>query len=221
MSETDTRTATQKIEDLEKVVTMLYQAVAQIKPAVENLLSAQGDMALVKDALKLLNKKTEAIIQVAAAETGITVASVSDVVVKMNVEDLKAQVAGYLANGHLVAATEVADDSFMVCEESDAEGKLVNPRIQFRLDSRDEATKAALKGKKVGDTVSFGEGKFNAKLLEVYTIVPPKAPEAAAAAVTAATEVSTEVPAVTMDATPAETTPDTAAEAPAAEEATA
>ena len=182
MSEnTDKRNATQKIEDLEKVVTVLYQAVSQMKPALENLMRSQGDMALVKDALKLLNKKTEAIIQVAAPETGITVSAVSTLVVKMNVDDLTAQVAGYVANGHLVAGDEVADNSYLVCEESNADGTLANPRIQFRLDSQDKATADALRGKKAGDVVSFGENRFNAKILEVYTLAEPKAPEAATA----------------------------------------
>jgi hypothetical protein len=179
MSEnTDKRTATQKIEDLEKVVTVLYQAVSQNKNALEALLRSQSDMALVKDALKLLNKKTEAIIQNAAPETGITVASVSATVVKMNVDDLTAQVAGYVANGHLVAADEVADNSYLVAEELNADGTLANPRIQFRLDSQDPATVEALKGKKVRDVISFGENKFSAKLLEIYSLVEPKAEDA-------------------------------------------
>ena len=146
---TDKRTATQRIEDLEKVVTMLYQATAQSKNALENLLRSQGDMALVKDALKLLNKKTEAIIQCATPETGITVQAVSALVVKMNVEDLTAQVAGFVASGHLTAADEVAADSYLVCEELAADGTQVNPRIQFRLDSQDASTQEAFKGKKV------------------------------------------------------------------------
>ena len=173
---TDNRTATQKIEDLEKVVTILYQAVGQMKNATEHLLKSQGDMALVKDALKLLNKKTEAIIQVAKPETGITVASVSTLVIKMNVDDLTAQVAGHVASGNLVATDTVAADSYLVAEELNADGTLANPRIQFRLDSQEPATVELLKGKKVGDTISFGENKFSAKLLEIYSVVEPKAP---------------------------------------------
>lgn len=178
MSDTkDTRTATQKIEDLEKVVTVLYQATAQLKNATESLLRTQGEMNIVKDALKIFNKKTEAIIQAATPETGITVKSVSDLVVKMNVEELTAQVAGFVASGHLVAAEEVAANSYLVCEELGADGTLVNPRIQFRIDSQSEETVAALAGKKAGDTVSFGENKFSAKILEVYSLVEPKTPE--------------------------------------------
>jgi hypothetical protein len=200
----DKRTATQRIEDLERVVTMLYQATAQSKNALENLLRAQGDMALVKDALKLLNKKTEAIIQVATPETGITVQAVSALVVKMNVEDLTAQVAGFVTSGHLTPADEVAADSYLVCEELAADGTQVNPRIQFRLDSQDASTQEAFKGKKAGDTVSFGENKFSAKILELYTLTEPKAPEAAPAeAASEATAADATAP-TTGDAAPAE-----------------
>lgn len=202
MSE-DKRTATQKIEDLERVVTMLYQSTAQIKSVVENLIKSQAEMGLVKDALKLLNKKTEAIIQAAAPETGITVATVSNLVIGMNVDDLKAQVAGYLASGHLAATDEVSDNTYLVCEEYNADGTVANPRIQFRLDSQDQATRELLKGKKVGDTISFGENKFSAKILELYTLLEPKAPEAAPAE------------AAPAEAAPAEAAPAETAEVPA------
>ena len=176
----DKRTATQKIEDLEKVVTVLYQNMAILKNGIDTLMRSQGDMGLVKDALKLLNKKTEATILAAKPETGISVASVSDLVVKMNVEELKAQVASYLSGGHLASAEEVAADSYIVCEEYNRDGSLASPRTQFRVDSQDEATQGALKGKKAGDTVDFGDTKFLAKTLEVYSITEPKSPEAQA-----------------------------------------
>jgi hypothetical protein len=178
---TDKRTATQRIEDLEKVVTVLFQNTTQMQNAFQNLSRLPSDIGLMKEALKLLNKRTEAIIQVAAPETGITSDAVSDVVVKMNVEDLKAQVAAHLANGHLVPSEEVSDNSYVVAEEYNPDGSLANPRVQFRLDSLDDATKELLKGKKAGDSVSLGENKTSAKVLEVYALAEPKAPEAAPA----------------------------------------
>ena len=208
---TDKRTATQRIEDLERVVSALYNAASQQKSVIENLLTATGEMGLVKDALKLLNKKTEAIIQVAAAETGITFQSVSDSIVKMNVVELTSQVAAYVANGHLEAASEVSDNSYLVAEELAADGSVANPRIQFRLDSQDPATQEALKGKKAGETVSFGENKLSAKILEVYSIVEPKSEQAAEAA---PAEVAAEAPAAEAAAPAQDTLP---AETPVAE----
>lgn len=209
MSESvDKRTATQRIEDLEKVASVLYQNLIQMKNVTDSLLGMQGDVGLLKDALKLLNRKTEAIIQTAAPETGITVASVSALVVKMTVDEMANQVSAYVANGHLAASDEVAANSYLVCEEYNADGTLANPRIQFRLDSQDQATQDTLKGKKVGDTVSFGENKFDAKITEIYSVVEPKAPEAAPAQEASA------------DAPVAEAAEATETEAPAATETT-
>lgn len=174
MSEVDKRTATQRIEDLEKTVVMLYQVMSQVKPSVDHLLQQQSEMVLVKDALRLLNKKTEAIVQAATTAAGITVDNVSALVVQLNVQDLTAQVEAYLKNGHIVVAEEVAENSYLVCAELDSAGTVVNPRIQFRMDSQDSTTVESLKGKKAGDVVSFGEDRFSAKILEVYTLVEPK-----------------------------------------------
>lgn len=196
----DKRTATQRLEDLERVVTMLYQSVGQHKNALDGLLPLKGEMNLIKDVLKLLNKKTEAMVQVAAPETGINPKSVSDLIVKMNVADLEAQVAEYVKNGHLLPADEVSASSYVVCEESYKDGTLANPRVQFRLDSQAEALVEAMKGKKIGDTISFGEDKFDAKILEIYSVVEPKAPEAAPSEAPPAAEAS----APALDALPAE-----------------
>lgn len=192
----DKRTALNRIEDMERVLVGLFQAVASHKQQLENVLGMQGDVVMVKDALRLLNKKTEAIVQLATPETGITVQAVSDLMVKMNVADLTGQVAAWVSSGHLTPADTVDTNSFLVCEEQNADGTLANPRIQFRLDSQDSSVTELLKGKKAGDVVTFGENKFNAKVLEIYSITEPKAPEAALA-----TDSSTA--ATTTDAAPA------------------
>lgn len=205
----DTRTATQRIEDLEKVASVLYQNQVEAKKLIESLLSMQGDVGLLKDALKLLNKKTEAIIQTATPETGITTPAVSALVTKMVVDEMTAQVAAHVQNGYLAVASEVASDSYLVCEEYNVDGTLANPRIQFRLDSQDEVTQNTLKGKKVGDLVNFGENKFDAKIVEIYSVLDPKAPEAAPAVETApevpTTEVSAETAPVVTETTEAAT----------------
>jgi hypothetical protein len=203
----DTRNATQRIEDLEKVASVLYQNQIQAKNATDGLLAMQGDVGLLKDALKLLNKKTEAIIQAATPESGISVTTVSALVTKLVVAEMADQVAAYVTNGHLTANDEVAANSYLVCEEYHPDGSLANARIQFPLTSQDEPTQTAMKGKKVGDTVSFGPDKFDAKVLEIYTMVEPKAPEVAAtvAETDAAETDATDVSAETVVEAPAET----------------
>ena len=71
------------------------------------------------------------------------------------------------------------------------DGVIVNPRIQFRLDSLEEATVNALKGKKAGDVISFGADKFSARILEVYNIAEAKSQEAQAAEAQATADVAT------------------------------
>ncbi len=219
MSNTDKRTATQRIEDLEKVLTGLYQAVMTHRSAIESLASLKDDMPLVKEALKLINKRVEATIQAANPESGITAEAVSAILVTMNVADLTAQVQGYLANGHVVPAEYVADGTFLVCEEYGQDGTLTNPRVQFRLDSQDAAIQETLKGKKAGDMVSFGESKFTVKVLEVYALAPPNPPQAeeqspaqenVPSEESAQTEAATETASETQSATEtAESTPET------------
>lgn len=177
----DKRSASERISDLEKVVSAIYQNLVQHKNSIESLMPLKGDMNLLKEVMKLLNKKTESIIQAATPETGITAAAVSDLVVKMNIEELRAQVTAYVANGHLVAAEEATATSYLVCEEHNKDGTIANPRIQFRLDAQDPTLSEAMKGKKVGDIVSFGDDKFDAKVLEIYDIVEPAAPDSSAA----------------------------------------
>lgn len=214
-NQVDKRTATQRIEDLERVASVLYQNQVVAKNATDALPKMAEDVSLLKDALKLLNKKTEAIIQAATPETGINVTTVSALVTKLVVDEMAAQVAAHVTNGHLVAANEgeVEANSYLVCEEYHPDGSLANARIQFPLTSQDEPTQTAMKGKKVGDTVSFGPDKFDAKVLEIYTMVEPKAPEAATET-PAATETTTDAPAETTTPEAAETA------APAATETT-
>lgn len=203
----DKRNATQKIEDLEKVATMLYQAVAQLQQVVQGLSGAVGEVPLIKEAIKLLNRKSDAIIQAAKAESGISAQAVSAGVTAMNVDEMKGQVQGYLANGSITPdAPEVAGNSFIVAEEYNSDGTMANPRVQFRVDSQDKETTAVLIGKKVGDTVSFGPNRFDAKILEIYTLPEPKPAAPTLAAVPDAPAQEAQAPAATPDAAPAEAT---------------
>ena len=175
----DPRTATQRIEDLEKVLTVLYQDAQRHEEMIAGLSGMKNDMTLVKDALKLINKRTDAIIQSASSDSGITSASVDTLVIQMNVAELVQQTANYVTAGHLAPTDTIVDNTFVVCEEHNSDGKVINPRIQFKLDTQDPATQESLKGKKAGDTVSFGENKFTVKVLEVYSLLDPNAPKAA------------------------------------------
>ena len=211
----DNRTASERIQDLEKVLTVLYQAAQRHEEILGGLGGLKNDMTLVKDALKLINKRTEAIIQSASPESGVTSASVDTLVIKMNVDELTQQTANYVTAGHLAPTDTIVDNTFVVCEEHNSDGKLINPRIQFKLDTQDPATQESLKGKKAGDTVSFGENKFTVKILEVYSLLDPTAPKSEEPVPEAP------VPDNSVGSTEPTTTAETAPEAPAEQAAPA
>ncbi len=196
----DKRTATQKIEDLERVVTALYQANEKITNAIQQLAavgeSLQNDNNLMKDALKLLNRKVEAIVQVAASGSSINPESVNAAAVKLTVNEMSDQVAGFVKNGHITSSEEVALNSYVVVEELTQDGVVVNPRVQFRLDSQPKEVQDPLLGKKVGELANFGEGRYDVRVLEVYSILPPKSEVPA--------EAPPEAPAAPAEAAPAE-----------------
>lgn len=199
---TDKRTATQRIEDLEKVVTSFYQALTNlnqvmvsVRTDMDSLMTIQNDIALIKEATRILNNKSDAIIQVAKPETGISLESVSKLVIDMNVENLKNQVDNFLNNGLIVASEEVTSKGFVVVEELNLDGTVNNARVQFRMDSQNETTKTALQGKKVGDLVDFGENTYRVKILEVYSLVDKTAPTASVETAPESATVSSESPA--------------------------
>lgn len=203
MSEnTDNRTATQRLEDLERVVASMYQALGPALGQLEALGPVKNELELVKEVLKLLNKRVEATIQLAKPETGITSDAVSAAMAQMAVAEMAGLVKGWLDSGALTTTDTVTDQTFLVCRELNSDGVEVNPRVQFRLDSQDQVTQDALRGNKAGVTVSFGENRFSVQILEIYALTQPKAPEAAPSA--------TEAPPA------AETAPEASAEAPAA-----
>ncbi|CAM6005499.1 unnamed protein product [Sphagnum balticum] len=214
---TDKRTATQRIEDLEKVLAMVCNGLNQLQGAVQALFQSQNELGPIKTALKILDRKTDGIVHSASADGGITFAAIKKYVEDLNIQDLKKMVADYLAAGKVVPTDVVAGDSFLVCEEYQPDGTLQNPRVQFRMDAQEKSTTDLLTGKKVGDLVSLGESEVSLKILELYTITPEKAPETPAppapapeaatpATDTANSEASQAAPAAT-EATPAPAAP--------------
>jgi hypothetical protein len=176
---TDKRTATQKIEDLEKVVTMLCQTVFQLQNTNKALTQLQSDVGLLKHSTKLLDRKLDGVITSASSESGITLDSVKAFMIDASIKELKDQVANHLKNGELLPANEITANGFCVCEEYGTDGAVTDPRVQFRLDSQKKETVDALLGKKPGDLVTFGDNTFSVKILEVYALPPTPSPDAA------------------------------------------
>lgn len=170
----DTRTASQRLDDLERVCATIFSATQELIRVNNEMSNLVADVPLLKDAAKLLNRRIEAVVEAANGPGGLTNDNVNAAMVRMNTEELKSQVAAWVASGALVPSDAVAADSFVVAEEFDADGKTF-PRIQFPMTSQGEEVQSKLNGAKVGDSVDFGDGKRSLKVQEIYTVPAPAA----------------------------------------------
>ena len=165
----DKRTASQRLDDLERTVMAAYQTLDQMA----------RDLMTIKEAIKLLGNKTSAI----ATAANISDETISKLMVDQNVAELKEKVTVLISQGILVASDEpLADSSFVVGQEVDTDGKIVNPRIQFTLGSIQPEIREKIKAGKIGEAIELQEGKLKFLITETYKIVAPKAPEAQAEA---------------------------------------
>lgn len=176
----DKRTASQRIDDLERAVVSVFQVANNMA----------RDNQLIKNALKLMDNKLESIMKASVAGEPLTNEVISRYMRDIEVAELKEKVTNLVTQGFLVATEAVEDGAFIVGSENepDAEdgtaGKVVHSRLQFTLQSLDPAIQEKLKGAKVGDTVRFKDDALVFKVLEAYKIVnptPAPAPEAPAA----------------------------------------
>jgi hypothetical protein len=177
MSNTDKRTASQRIEDLERAVMSLFQ--------VNNNMAK--DLTMAKDALKLLNQRVSAVIKLLSNNTTNTLVNEDTVDGEMKnaqMEELKQKVTNLVNQGLLVPAKVVGEGTFIVGTENEKDnedgtpGKVQHPRVQCTLASLSKDVQDQLVGAKVGDTISFKDVELVFKLQEVYQIVNPTPPGA-------------------------------------------
>ena len=163
----DKRTASQKIDDLERAIMGLYQTTDNMA----------RDLMVLKDAVKLLGNKLQSVVQLLGSGSAVTDESISQAMIQNNVSELRDKVTTLVSQGVLVASDTVTDASFLVGREIAEDGSLVNPRLQFALSALGDELKAKLKEGKIGEIITLQEGKLKFELLEVYTIQKLKAPE--------------------------------------------
>lgn len=205
----DTRSASQKINDLENALMSLYQTADNMA----------RDLMGIKEVLKLINNKLESVIKASAGGEPINDEVIKRIMVQNNCEELANKVKVMVVQGILIPTDQIAADSFLVGSEINDSGEVTNPRLQFALYAVRPEQQEKLKGLRVGDTVVMQEGSPKYRIDEVYQIQAPKQPEAAAApaeaaASPAAEQSTTEAPAEA----PAEAAPEaTAAPAEAAQ----
>lgn len=165
----DKRTASQRIDDLERAVMSIFQ--------VTNNMSR--DNTLIKNALKLMDNKIGAIMKASVAGEPLTEEVISKYMKEQEVSELKDKVTNLITQGFLVAQDLIEDGTFIVGSEDEPDnadgtpGKVVHSRLQFTLQSLDPAIQEKLKGQKVGSTVVFKDDALVFKVREVYKVVNP------------------------------------------------
>lgn len=165
----DTRSASQRIEDLENGVMAAFQTMD----------SMTRDILTIKEAIKLLANKTDSIVKATQRGEPLNDEVLSKIMIENNARELKDKVSAMVQQGILVKGETVEDSSFLVCRELNAQSELINPRLQFALQALVEDTRGKLKGAKVGDVIDIQEG-LKLEIMETYDVRAPSAPITAA-----------------------------------------
>lgn len=168
----DKRTASQRIDDMERGLMALYQTADNMA----------RDLMTIKEAIKLLGNKLDSVVKVSASGQPMNDETIAKIMVENNVEELRQKVQNLVDSGALVAAEAISANSFVVGREVDSEsGAVQNPRLQFVVSALQPEIKDKFPGAKVGEKIALQEGKWSFEVLEVYDIqTPTPAPQEAA-----------------------------------------
>lgn len=150
--------------------------------ALENLLMNQNEQINVladeidrlRQLVTALGKRLNASIQ--AAEDGqLTGDSVNKIILQENVKELEGKIKYLIEQGVLKKNNDapITDKTFVVGRTVDAEGNVVDPRVQFAVGSIDKEVQGKLLNKKAGELVSYEDGEPNFEITEVYEIHQP------------------------------------------------
>jgi hypothetical protein len=161
----DKRTASQRIDDMERGLMALYQTADNMA----------RDMMTIKEAIKLLGNKLDSVVKASARGETLSDEVIAKIMVENNVEELKEKVTNLVNQGVLVAAEEVGPNSFVVGRELDENGVIANPRMQFVVSALQGEIKDKFPGSKAGQILDLQEGKFKFEVQEVYNLQTPQA----------------------------------------------
>lgn len=120
-----------------------------------------------------LSKRINAVIT-AAEKNSLHAEEVNKILLDDTVKELESKVQ-YLVNmGVLVLNNEleISNQSFVVGRDLNAEGEVINPRVQFAVGSLDENLKSKFISKKAGDLLDNEDGTAF-EVQQVYEIVNP------------------------------------------------
>jgi hypothetical protein len=183
-----TKTASERLETLENTLDRVIQHIQPMDLMAKDLLA-------MKEALKLLNNKVDSVVKALNDQQPLTPETINANMLANNEAELKDKVTALVKSGTLATADTTSKDSFLALSEADAQGTVINPRIQFLLSNlQNEELRSKLEGTKVGDTVATDDKGNTVTVLEIYNIVIPQAPAAETPAADASASASTDAP---------------------------
>lgn len=158
------RNASQTIAALENAFMSQNQQIQILADEIDRL----------RNLITSLNKRVNASIK-AAEEGSLNGDSVNKIIINENMKELEGKVSYLVEQGILKKndQAEISDKTFIVGREMDAEGNVVNPRIQFSVGSIDQSVKEKFLAKKMGDVVKYDDEKSSIEITEVYEINQP------------------------------------------------
>lgn len=197
----DKRTASQRIDDLERAVMSIFNVTNNIA----------RDLTLIKNAIKLIDSKVASIMEASCAGKPLTDEVISFIMREKELQELKDKVLNLVTQGFLTPTETAGEGTFVVGseDEPDAEdgtpGKVVHARLQFTVASLDKDLQSKFTGVKVGETIKFKDDALVFKVKEVYKIINPTPPEVPAGTpLTAEERAANGLPALAPDAAPTE-----------------
>jgi hypothetical protein len=161
----DKRTASQRIDDMERGLMALYQTADNMA----------RDLMTIKEAIKLLGNKLDSVVKASQRGEALNDEVIAKIMVENNMEELKEKVTNLVNQGVLVPAEEVGPNSFIVGRELSEDGTVQNPRMQFVVSALQEDVRSKFPGAKAGQTLELQEGKWKFEVQEVYSIQTPVA----------------------------------------------
>lgn len=153
--------ASQRLDKLEAAIPLIDGKFAGVFDYIQGL----------SNNLDILNKRIEAIVNLANNKGLIGASEINDLIINMNLQELEEKTLRMEQEGFIKEDVDgvVNEKSLVVGRELDQEGNVIISRLQFALESEGVADfiRQSLIGKKVGDIVDIKDSKY--ELLKVYS----------------------------------------------------
>lgn len=162
------KTAAQRLSNLEDTLVGTLQALG----AVDN------EQTVIKEGLSLIGSKLDAVVTLLRSGKELSDANIANLMVEGRANKMAEGTQELVQKGVLTTGETVDENSFVIVREVMDDGSVINPRMQFTVESAKPHLRDKIMGAKILDKITIQEGKAKLEVLEIYSIQQPKAPEA-------------------------------------------